>query len=132
MVGTFNPFPFFLLGAKGSSLGFFWITLALLSSSSSSEVGLAAVSLESVSSRARFFPSILFLSFSSPGPDFACFSGSSAPTPKLKGRQTAVHIWVNKRRVEATLTVEGAALFLRVPFRNLSWGPKAFSWASTK
>jgi hypothetical protein len=96
--GTSSPFPFFLVGAKGSNLCFFWITLDLLSSSSSSEVGLAAVLLKSVSSRARFFPSILFLSFSSPGPDFACFSGSSAPTPKLKGHQTAVHIGWGPRK----------------------------------
>jgi hypothetical protein len=88
---VFSPLPFFLLGANGFNLGFFWMDLDLLSSSSSSGVGTSAGPLKFVSSRFRLFPSILFLSFSSPGPDFTCFSGSSAPTPKLEGSQTVVY-----------------------------------------
>lgn len=82
--GVFNPFPLFLPGENGSNLSFFWMTLDLLSSSSSSGVERSVEPLKLVSSRPRLFPSILFLSFSSPGPDFTCFSGNSAPTPKLE------------------------------------------------
>jgi hypothetical protein len=125
--GAFNPFPF-LLGAKGSSLGRFWITLDLLSSSSSSGVGMVVASFGFVSSRSRFFPSILCLSFDSPGPDLTCFSGSSAPTPKLDGYQNSS----SQKKSGLRLTVGGVALFLRVPSRGLSWEPRVFSWASTK
>lgn len=126
--GAFGPFPFFLLEAKGSSLGFFRMTLDLLSSSSSSRVGTTVASFESVFSRSRFFPSILFLSFSSLGPDCTCFSGSSAPTPKLDRHQ----IVRCKCTEEKIFTVEDAASLLRVPFRGLSWVPQVFSWALTR
>ena len=131
MAGTLSPFPFFLFEAKGSSLGFFWITLDLLSSSSSSGVWTAAASFESGPSRSRLFPSILCLSFNSPGPDLTCFSGSSAPTPKLEGASLS-NTSPQRERWGIRLTVGGDALFPRVPFQSLSWGPKAFSWASTR
>lgn len=90
MADAFNPLPFFLVEANGSNLVFFRKTLDLLSSSSSFGAGMTVEPLKFVSSRSRLFPSILLLSFNSPGPDLASFSGSSTPTPKLEGYQIAV------------------------------------------